>query len=772
MSKEDKRDAFMENAGKLEERGDCAKAGEEARSALEIDPDHAGGYLLLGRCALKEKKPADALRHFTRAHELDPAGFEALNNLGRLALLADDLPDAEGYIAKALALRPDSVAVKAMRGSLLLRKNDIAQAQQVLEEAVKNDPTNEEAVVALATAYLNGGNAEHSRSLLEYSLERKPDSSAMLALLLNLTFREEKYAAAEAYLGKLLALHPEDEHLVIQMADFFSLLGKEKEGPAYLASYLETHPRADAARVRLAELYLAEGNTGKALETLEGAPVPVPAVRLAKGALLLRSGRAEEGAIALLALGRDPGAGEHGNSALMTLANAYLQQGKRDEAAKILTERIARGDNILEAYALRGRVYSLLQRHAEAAADFSIVAQKSPSDPAPALALAEALNAAGKVEQAEKTIRDLIALSPNAPHAYIALANHFMARTDPYAALDAIHEGQKAVADSPELLLAEADVLIREQRYTEAEDLLTPMTAKDKNRVPAFLRLAAVHAARQDYDKAVKAYDKVLEKAPAAMPAVEGRIRAHLAAGEPDKALAFAERREKSNPADPMAAFMTGELSLVNKDARKAEHAFYRALELAPQWEQPATRLAQIYTAGKRLDEGIAAVKALAAKKPDAVAPQVLLANLQEEKQDWIAAEQSYRGILAKQPDNVLAANNLAYLLSRSNPTPGRLREAEGYASLAAATGNPITLDTLGWIQHMLGKTAEAERALRKAREENRENPVLAYHLAAVLSAQAGPEKKEEAKTLLREILSGSASFPQRAEAEQLLQGL
>jgi tetratricopeptide (TPR) repeat protein len=772
MSKEDKRDALMENARKLEETGDCVRAAAEARGALEIDPGYAGGYLLLGRCELKAKKPAEALRHFARAHELDPADFEAVNSAGRLALQQGDLQKAEEYVTRALALKPDSVAAGTVKGSLLLRKNDVPQAMQILEAAVKADPTDEDAVVALATAYLNSDKAEHAKSLLRFSLEKKPDSSAMLVLLLDLAFREEQYAEAEGYLNKLLALHPDDEHLAVQMADCFSLLGKGEEGPAYLAAFLETHPGADAARVRLTELLLAAGDNGKALATLDAAPVSTPRLRLAKGAILMRGGRTEEGAAVLLALGRDAGAGDDASAALMTLANAYLLQGREDEAVTILTERIARGGNILEALALRGRACFLLQRYAEAVQDFTVVAGQTPNDPSVALALADAQNAAGKGEEAEKTIREAIARSPKFAPAYVALANFFMMRTDPFSALEAIREGKKALADNLELALAEADILIREQRYTEAEDLLTPLIRKEASRAPATLRLAAVHAARKEYDKAIKAYDRLLEMDSGAMPAVEGRIRMHLAAGEPDKALAFAEKRRQSRPTDPMAAFMVGELALVNRDVAKAEKAFFQSLELAPHWEQPAARLAQIFTAGKRLDEGMAAVRALVAKKPEAIAPRVLLANLQEEKQDWIGAEQSYRDMLVRQPDNLLAANNLAYIISRFNPTAERLKEAETHASRAAATRNPSTLDTLGWIQHLLGKKEEAERTLRKAREENRENPVLAYHLAVVLSAQAGQANQEEAKDLLREIVSGKTPFPQRAEAEKLLREL
>lgn len=771
MSKEDKRDAFMENARKLEAAGDCVKAGEEARSAAEVDPGYAGAHLLMGRCAMKAEKWADARTSFSRAHELNPADFEAVSNLARICLLTDEADKASEYADKALALKPDSVEMKVVKGNVLMRRQEFMPARQVLEEAVKAEPDNEEAVVGLASAYLNTNELGNAKALLKYSLEKKPDSAAMLTLLLNLSFREQDYAGSETYLTKLLALHPDNEHLVIQMADLYPLLGKAKEAAPYLEAYLQTYPGAEGARIRLAELLLADGKGDKALEALDKAPTATPGIRLAKSTLLIRQGKLDEGLAGLRAVSEDPKAGAHGLTALMSLAEIYSRQNKLEDALQALGALISRSPDNLDAYALRGQINFSLKRFDAAVADFAVVAKGSPDDPSAGLALADAWNSAGNRAQAESLIRDVIKRFPQFSQGYVALANFFMVDLDPYKALEAIHQGQKAMPDNAELAVAEADILIREERYTEAADLLEKLAKRENTKAAALMRLAGLHATQKEYAKAIKAYDQLLAIDANAMPAVEGRLRMHVAAGEMDKALAFAEKRYADRPKDPMAALMVGEAALLNKNAPKAEKAFFQALELAPQWEQPAMRLAQIYAVTKRVDEGMAAVKGLMAKNPDAIVPAVLLASLQEEKKDWKGAEQTYRAILAKDPANPLANNNLAFLLSQGNPAPERLAEAEAFAAKAAETDDPTTLDTLGWIQHQRGKTAEAEATLRKAREGNKESPVVAYHLAAVLAGQDDKAKKDEAKKLLTEALA-VRQFPQRAEAEKLIKGL
>ena len=771
MSKEDKRDAFMENARKLEAAGDCVKAAAEARSAAEVDPAYAGAYLLMGRCAMKAEKWTDARTEFARAHELAPTDFEAVSNMARISLITGDVDKAAEYVDKALAQKPDSVEMKVVKGNVLMRRQDFMAARQVLEEAVKAEPDNEEAVVGLASAYLSSNDISNAKALLKYSLEKKPDSAAMLSLLLNLSFREQDYAGSETYLTKLLALHPDNEHLVIQMADLYPLLGKAKDAPAYLDAYLQTYPGAEGARIRLAELYLADNKGDKALETLDKAPEATPGLRLAKATLLIRLGKLDDGLAGLRAVSEDPKAGAHANTALMSLAEIYSRQEKFEDALSVLGTLIGRSPDNLDAYALRGQINFTLKRFDAAVADFAVVAKGSPDDPSATLALADAWNSAGNRPQAESLIRDVIKRFPQFGPGYVALANFYMVDLDPYKALEAIHQGQKALPDNVELAIAEADILIREERFTEAADLLEKLTKRENTKAAALLRLAAVHANNKDYAKAIKAYDQLLALDANAMPAVEGRLRMHVAAGEMDKALAFAEKRYADRPKDPMAALMVGEAALLNKNAPKAEKAFFQALELAPQWEQPAMRLAQLYAVTKRVDEGMAAVKGLMAKNPDAIVPAVLLASLQEEKKDWKGAEQTYRAILTKDPNNPLANNNLAFLLSQGSPSAERLAEAESFAAKAAVTGDPTTLDTLGWIQHQQGKAAEAEANLRKAREGNKESPVIAYHLAAILAGQNDAAKKAEAKKLLTEALAVK-QFPQRADAEKLIKGL
>jgi tetratricopeptide (TPR) repeat protein len=91
-----------------------------------------------------------------------------------------------------------------------------------------------------------------------------------------------------------------------------------------------------------------------------------------------------------------------------------------------------------------------------------------------------------------------------------------------------------------------------------------------------------------------------------------------------------------------------------------------------------------------------------------------------------------YRQVLTLQPTNVLAMNNLAWLVRDSDPS-----EAVQLASQAAerAPNNPAILDTYGWVLHGAGEHQQALEVLNRALELDPGNAEIEGHLAQVEAA-------------------------------------
>ena len=135
--------------------------------------------------------------------------------------------------------------------------------------------------------------------------------------------------------------------------------------------------------------------------------------------------------------------------------------------------------------------------------------------------------------------------------------------------------------------------------------------------------------------------------------------------------------------------------------------------------------------------------------EPRAVRWQLELASLDEQARDYDSAIAGYRAILQREPNNIIALNNLAYALAVHRNAPA---EAHGIAKRAAtlAPGAALILDTLAWIEHLLGNAVEAERLLAQAVKGEPENAEIRLHLVAVhLAAGRKPEAEAELKAAL-----------------------
>jgi len=149
---------------------------------------------------------------------------------------------------------------------------------------------------------------------------------------------------------------------------------------------------------------------------------------------------------------------------------------------------------------------------------------------------------------------------------------------------------------------------------------------------------------------------------------------------------------------------------------------------------------------------------------PAMVGPHLQLALLYEEAGDGGRAIDHYRRILELQPRNAVALNNLAYGLAihRKAPADG-LPSAQKAATLAP--NDPAVLDTLGWIQHLLGNHQEAAKVLTAAVRLNRGAPEILLHAAIVYFATGATAAAEDH---LKQALRLDPSFEKRADVQQL----
>jgi uncharacterized protein (TIGR03790 family) len=153
---------------------------------------------------------------------------------------------------------------------------------------------------------------------------------------------------------------------------------------------------------------------------------------------------------------------------------------------------------------------------------------------------------------------------------------------------------------------------------------------------------------------------------------------------------------------------------------------------------------------------------------PRAVGLMVTLAQLEEQAGDDDAAVARYRRILEVQPTNVVALNNLAFALAvRHNGAAEALSLARRAAGLAPSSGT--VLDTLGWIEHLLGNHAGAAKVFEQAVRLEPGQAEIRLHAAIVYLADG---KSDRAAVELKEALRLDPALETRDEVRQLRERL
>ncbi|MCZ6698274.1 MAG: tetratricopeptide repeat protein, partial [Planctomycetota bacterium] len=304
-------------------------------------------------------------------------------------------------------------------------------------------------------------------------------------------------------------------------------------------------------------------------------------------------------------------------------------------------------------------------------------------------------------------------------------------------------------------------------RFGDAEYLITTYMKRNPADENWPLRLGKLGELSQDWDTAIKGYERAAEVSQYRTSVVESLFSALELARRPEKVIRYAEqklsdRRLASMP-NGLATLGWAYAETGRKEAALA--AFDRAMSAAAHdFAIHAGVLSKMMSTFRkdevrarieaRDDEDIHQHKVLlqllylrrdmseaeevanliiqqAEKDTDKLFAYVGLAALQESMKRYGEARENYETVLRLDPDNAFALNNLSYILSEKFDAQ---KESLPYAERAAKLSprNADVLDTLGWVLFRNGRTGEAVTRLLQALDIDRKNIAAMYHLGMV----------------------------------------
>lgn len=432
-------------------------------------------------------------------------------------------------------------------------------------------------------------------------------------------------------------------------------------------------------------------------------------------------------------------------------------------------ERISRGLTQLAAEApegwyLLGMALANLDRREEAIEAMDHAARFYKANAAPLVIKGDLLLSLDRRDEAGAAWQDAIEVDPTNWRAQERMAALLESRGDRKGAI--LHYEQ-SVAETdtehlyPRLQAARLYLLTGDPARTEAllDDIARPSDAPSL--ALDYLARAKVGLDKLDEGKAL--FNRLIARSESVRPYL---ARARLAVAEQNLAEAEAVLSEAKThfSNDPMLLLEQGRVLGATGQYDRALAAFTEGLVAAP--KNPAL-LRAASLAAARLGQGALAldyartVAGLPGATPE---DRIRLASLLERTDSRDEAVTIYRDVLQADPQNWLALNNLANLLTESAP-----HEAVALAERAAALAPdvPTLRDTLGLAQLKAGKKDLAARTFETLRAEEPSAALPAYRLGIVRLEQG---MLEEGRSLLQEALTLEPDFTYASDARQRLQ--
>jgi tetratricopeptide (TPR) repeat protein len=272
-----------------------------------------------------------------------------------------------------------------------------------------------------------------------------------------------------------------------------------------------------------------------------------------------------------------------------------------------------------------------------------------------------------------------------------------------------------------------------------------------------YLRLGQTKDARRQLEI-------VLESQPYNVAALVLMADVELQSGQPKQVLEYTGKIQEVEPDLYIGYQLAGDAWVATENYSKAEAAYSKAWALQPSGTLAIKYSDALLRSGKSEDAS-AVLLAWLDEYPDDASTLEYLGGVYEKLGQKDMAVETYEKLLAVQPDNLVALNNLAWLYSLGN-NPKALGLAErAYQRNPESSG---IQDTYGWLLVKQGDVNQGRRLLEQAMEELSEIPEVRYHYAVALLKSG---EKTEANKLLNQLLQSEQQFEGRDDALGLLGG-
>ena len=741
----------------------------EFRNAIQIDDNSAPAHWGLARAYEGLERYPEMIDELRKTMAKDGNNLDARIKLGNYYLAGsrgrtDVIGEAERLAKEILEKDPKSIEGHILMGSVLFQQNQKDKAFEELNHAVQLDTNRVESYLSLAKFHVANNAPQKAEEIFRKAISVNANSPLAHTEYGKFLAQSNRQAEAEAELRKAVEVGPNDRMSRFVLASYYLVNRQYDKAEEQYKAMAALEPNKPESQVVLADFYAATNRVDDAVrvyqEILSKSPDYV-------------QGRYRLGEI-LLAKGDTQGATQQ--------VDALLKKDQRDRQALLLRARLRAQSNKADGLTT-------------AIADLNEILQQEPNSRPALYYLAQYNFTLGQVPQARTFAAELeknhpdylpaklmqvqLALAGGEQKAAIAQATDLLARVEK-AAPDRDNTAQLIREIREKTLLSRGTAHLQLRNNPDARKDFEAARDTNPNDPVVYNSLALISLAENKPADAVNYFETALKVDGTNFDAINGLVTLYSRTKELDKAHARIDQALASFPNNASLHYLKAQAYGFQHNGQAAEGELKKALEIDSNYLPAYSALGALYINTKQEDRAITEYQKIIALRPENATPYTLIAILEDMRKNYDVAIENYKKALEKDPNSIIAANNLAWLYATTGK--GNLDEAMKLAQGVIQKSPNVAgfIDTLGWVYYKKNLHTAAVEQLRKAvaindAEAQRANlpPAASYHYHLGMALKGAGDREGARRELEASIrLSDKSPFADLEEAKKALASL
>jgi tetratricopeptide (TPR) repeat protein len=695
---------------------------QEAKTGRHLEK--ANQYFQLGNYDAAEIEYKNTL-------QLDKQNAMAMKRLGIIYAEQGRLVRANYILSTARQLNTNDLEIRFRQSRLWAVDGQNREAREEALFVLGKTMEYPEAAQVLALSANSTNLMQEARQRVQQLQQQHGDNAQFQIALGILHLRQRDFKSAETAYQKALTLNPKSDDAHFGLSSVYLHLTNFPAAEQHLKQAAELAPVRSGKSLRYALFKLERGAPEEARKMIEDilrqAPDYMPALRVLAG-ITFNDHNMEVSARAVKELlEREPLDYE----AMLLKSRIEMAQSNPAAATLTLTRLCSMYTNSAQIQFHLGVALLANNEPLKAVERLQQAIRLDTNLVDAVLLLAEQDIRRGETASAISTLEPLTRRQPPIVVAFQLLAEAHLAARAPDEALATYRRLMALFPKSPEPMIQMGAILLKNNRATEARQML----------------------------------EQAVQLAPLNLAATELLVSQDLQEKNYDRALQRVQPILATNSTAVGAMILQGRILQAQGSYPQAEAVMTKVLELAPDARTAYLSLAEIYVATHREQEALTKLQAEVARQTNDWRAWTLIGTIQDRLKKYAEAAASFDKVLAVTPTNTIVLNNLAYLYSERLNQPEKALPLAQKAQLLDPD-NPAVTDTLGWILCQRGDYARAVTFLQQSSRKLGDMPEVQYHLA-MAHYMLGDEPP--ARAALERALQSNQDFPGRPDATRRL---